>query len=74
MLRAVRAPTEGGRWPNRNTHLKYGERETLPLEEVGEQLDQVVEHDGGQVGQLLELVPQAELESHLLQNFWGQDY
>lgn len=72
MLRAVHAD-KAGRWPNRNTHLKYGERETLPLEEVGDQLDQVVEHYAGQVGQLLELVPQAELESHLLQ-IWGQDY
>lgn len=72
MLRAVHAD-KGGRWPNRNAHLKYGERETLPLEEVGDQLDQVVEHYAGQVGQLLELVPQAELESHLLQ-IWGQDY
>lgn len=71
MLRAFRAD-KGGRWPNPSTHLKYGERETLPLEEVGDQLDQVVENYAGEVGHLLELVPQAELESHLLQ-IWGQD-
>lgn len=47
------------------TYFEDGEREALPLEEAANQLGQVVEGAAGKVGQLLELVPQAELEGHL---------
>lgn len=49
-------------------HFEYGEREALLLEEEDEQLDQVTEGDSGEVGQLPELVPEAELERHLVEN------
>lgn len=39
------------------TYFEDGEREALPLEEAGNQLDQVVKGAGGKVGQLPELVP-----------------
>lgn len=47
------------------THFEDGNGEALLLEEAGEQLGQVVEGAAGKVGQLLELIPQAELERHL---------
>lgn len=47
------------------THFEDGKREALALEEAAKQLGQVVEGAAGKVGQLFELVPQAELEGHL---------
>lgn len=47
------------------TYFEDGYWEALPLEEAGDQLGQVVEGAAGKVGQLLELIPQAELERHL---------
>lgn len=47
------------------TYFEDGNGEALPLEEAGDQLGQVVECAAGKVGQLLEFIPQAELERHL---------
>lgn len=47
------------------TYFEDGNREAPPLEEAGDQLGQVVECAAGKVGQLLEFIPQAELEGHL---------
>lgn len=47
------------------TYFEDGNREALALEEGGDQLGQVAECAAGKVGQLLELIPQAELEGHL---------
>ena len=46
-------------------HLEDGEREALPEQEACDQLHQVGEHTAAEAGQLLELVPQTELEGHL---------
>lgn len=47
------------------TYFEDGKREALALEEAGNQLGQVVKGAAGKAGQLLELIPQAELERHL---------
>ena len=47
------------------SHLEDGEREALPEQEARDQLHQVREHAAAEAGQLLELVPQTELEGHL---------
>ena len=47
------------------SHLEDGEREALPEQEACDQLHQVREHAAAEAGQLLELVPQTELEGHL---------
>lgn len=46
-------------------YFENGEWEAFPLKEAGDQLDQIVKGAAGKVGQLPELVPEAELESHL---------
>ena len=46
-------------------HLEYRDGETLLLQEMGDQQDQVTKGAAGNVAQLLELVPQAELKGHL---------
>lgn len=51
--------------PVEATYFEDGNREALSLEEAGDQLGQVVGCAAGKVGQLLEPVPQAELEGHL---------
>lgn len=47
------------------THFENGEWEALLLKKAGQEMDQVVKGAARKVGQVLELVPQAELEGHL---------